>query len=455
MSGSPAPVPAPAPAQGFPSLTEIVEVATLQAGLNTTVVILGTTMLGAAAGIVGVFALLRRRSLVADALGHATLPGIAIAFLVSISLGGSGRSLPVLLAGATASGLLGVATIQGLVRHTRLRDDAAIAVVLSVFFGAGVVLLSWIQANAPSSSAGLGHFLFGRTASMLPRDAWLMAGLAAVVAIATGLLRREFLLLSFDEDHARAGGWPTGTLDAAILTLIALVTVAGLQAVGIVLVVAMLVIPPVTARLWTDRFLLLVALAGGIGGASAWIGAVVSALLPRQPAGAVIVLAAGGVFALSLIASPRRGAVARAWRRWRLRIRIEGDHLLESAFVHEVPVGASIARELDRTVRERRWSGWFRATVLASLRREERLQGGELRLTAAGLDRGRTVDRNHRLWEAYLVTHADIAPSHVDWSVDQVEHALDPALVARLEAVLANDARDPHDARPDDAETSA
>lgn len=423
---------------GLPGIRDLLEVATLQAGLNTTVVIVGTTLLGAAAGIVGVFALLRRRSLVADALGHATLPGIALAFIASVLLGGTGRSLPILLGGAVGSGLLGVVTIQALVRHTRLREDAAIAIVLGVFFGAGVVLLSWIQANAPSNSAGLDHFLFGRTASMLPGDAWIMAGLAVVVAFTAALLRREFGLLAFDEGYARSSGWPTGLLDAGILALVALVTVAGLQAVGIVLVVAMLVIPPVSARLWTDRYGRMLLLAATLGAVSAWSGAVVSALLPRQPAGAVIVLASGAIFAVSLAASPRRGAIARGWRRWRLALRIEGDHLLEAAFESDLPPGTDIGPVLADLRRLRRWSRPRTAIVLASLRREGRLQGSRPhRITESGLERGRTVDRNHRLWEAYLVTHADIAPNHVDWSADQVEHALDPELVAKLEEVLA------------------
>ena len=427
--------------EGWPGIREFLEVATLQAGLNTTVVVLGTTLLGAAAGIVGVFALLRRRSLVADALGHATLPGIALAFIASVMLGGTGRSLPVLLAGAVATGLLGVVVIQVIVRHTRLREDAAIAIVLSVFFGAGVVLLSWIQAHSPSSSAGLGHFLFGRTASMLPEDAWLMGGLAVVVTIAATFLRREFGLLAFDEGYARSSGWPTGLLDAAILALVALVTVAGLQAVGIVLVVAMLVIPPVSARLWTDRYGRLLVLAAVLGAISAWSGAVISALLPRQPAGAVIVLASGAVFAISLVASPQRGAIARGWRRWRLAVRIEGDHLLEAGFDAGLEADDALDGILADLRRVRRWSRSRNAIVLASLRREGRIGGyGPWRITASGLERGRTVDRNHRLWEAYLVTHADIAPNHVDWSVDQVEHALDPELVARLEEVMAEEA---------------
>ncbi len=212
--------------------SELFELATFQGGFNATIVTVGTTMLGVAAGVIGVFALLRRRALVADALSHATLPGIAIAFIVSIALGGDGRSLPVLLFGAATSGVIGILAIQSIGRWTRLREDAAIAIVLSVFFGVGIVALSWIQANEPSSSAGLGHFIYGRTASMLPRDAWTMVLLAIVVVTLTAMLRREFGLTCFDRSFALANGVPTGLVDIAMLGLVVLVTVAGLQAVG-------------------------------------------------------------------------------------------------------------------------------------------------------------------------------------------------------------------------------
>ena len=437
---------------------EILRIASFRGGYNASIVTLGTTMLGIAAGVVGVFALLRRRSLVADALSHATLPGIAIAFLVSIAFGGEGRSLPLLLTGAAASGILGVLVIHGLVRHTRIREDAAIGIVLSVFFGAGVVLLSWIQANESSSSAGIDHFIYGRTASMLVEDALVMCGLALLTVASTLAFRREFGMVCFDAGFARSAGWPVGPVDLLMLGLVVLVTVAGLQAVGIVLVVAMLVIPPVSARFWTDRLWLLVVLAGTLGGAGGWLGAVISASFPRQPAGAVIVLSTGAVFTVSLLFAPNRGVFSNLHRRFRLRLRMEGDHLLEAAFEAADPINgprSALPPEIiDRLARHRGWSRQFRALVLFSLRRAERIATAndgsrELILTATGLDRGATVARNHRLWERYLVTHADIAANHVDWSVDQVEHVLSSDLIASLQATLAADGVDVPEARPE------
>lgn len=423
--------------EGAPTIAEIVETLTLRAGFNTNTVIAGTTLLGIAAGVVGVFALLRRRALMADAISHATLPGIALAFLASGMLGASGKSLPVLLLGAALTGVLGVACVHGILRHTRLHEDAAIGVVLSVFFGVGIVGLSYIQANAPSGSAGLTRFIYGQAATMRPSDVLLTGAIASGAILGAALLLKELALVCFDSEFAAVGGWPVGILDGAMMALVVVVTVAGLQAVGLILIVAMLIIPPVAARFWTDRLATLVMLAGAFGGLSGYLGASASALLPRAPAGAVIVLTAGAVFAVSFVAAPRRGLGASAWRRLGLRLRIAGEHLLESGY--EAGNRRLSPETLNAVAAERGWPAWFRGLVRAWLRWNGFVRAqpaGAMTLTEAGRQRGARVRRNHRLWEQYLIGHADIAPSHVDWSADQVEHVLSERLVAELEQAL-------------------
>lgn len=420
------------------ALFRVIDTLTFQAGYNTNLVILGAALLGLAAGVIGVFALLRKRSLTTDALSHATLPGIVIAFLVAGAIGSDGRSLPLLLFGAAATGVLGVLTIQLILRHTRLHEDAAIGIVLSVYFGAGVVGLSYVQANAPSGAAGLGHFIYGQAAAMNPSDVALMGTIAAAALICSLLFLKEFALVCFNDAFARVDGWPVTRIDVLMMALVVTVTVAGLQAVGLILVVAMLIIPPVAARFWTERLGALVLIAALIGALSGYLGATLSALLPRQPAGAVIVLTAGFFFVFSLLAAPSRGLVAATLRRLRLRLRIAGDHLLELA--HDERTGVLPMPLLLTLSRLRGWSPLFRGAVLLSLRHQRLIA----RRTAAGIPilprgatRGARVSRNHALWEHYLVTHADVAPSHVDWSVDLVEHILSPELIARLEADLA------------------
>lgn len=435
-----------------PTFAQTWETLTFRAGYNTNLVLVGTTLLGLAAGVIGVFILLRKRSLVADALAHATLPGIALAFLLATALGRDGRALPVLLGGAAVTGALGVVTIQAIVRSTRLREDAALGAVLSVFFGAGVVLLSWIQRNAAANAGGLGHFIYGQTAAMSAGDALLMAGIALGAVAVTALLFKELALVSFDDSFAQVDGWPVSALDLLVLVILVLVTVAGLQAVGLLLVVALLILPPVAARFWTERLRPLVVISGCIGGVSGYLGSTVSALLPRKPAGAVIVLTAGAIFAVSLLVAPARGLAAAAVRRYRLRLQVARDHVLEAGFEQAMDSRAVPADDalppveaplLDRAAiaalaRLRAWKPGFRWLVFATLVRagEARRAGDGLVLTEKGLREGARVNRNHRLWEQYLISYADVAPSHVDWSVDQVEHVLSEELVAELEAAL-------------------
>jgi manganese/zinc/iron transport system permease protein len=421
-----------------PSLDEILETLTFQSGYNTNLVIAGTTLLGLAAGIIGVFAMLRKRSLMTDALSHATLPGIAIAFLAATALGFDGRSLPVLLVGATMTGVLGVLCIQAILRYSRLREDAAIGIVLSVFFGAGIVGLSYIQANAASGSAGLNKFIYGQAATMQPPDVLLMGGIALSAMLATFLFLKEFALVCFNDSFAKVDGWPVSFVDLVMMALVVVVTVAGLQAVGLILVVAMLIIPAVAARFWTERLLHLVVIAGLIGAGSGYLGSVISALLPRKPAGAVIVLTCSGMFLFSMIVAPSRGIISASIRKVRLRLQIEADHFLEHA--HERSLRSIDRDEVNQLAFVRGWSPVFRWALMKSLlhtAHAERLRSGFV-ITDQGVARGARVSRNHALWEQYLMSHADIAPSHVDWSVDQVEHVLSQKLVRELERSLAS-----------------
>lgn len=305
----------------FTTLDALIRVVTFRSGYNTNLVIAGTALLGLAAGIVGVFAMLRRRSLVADALSHATLPGICAAFLLAALFGYAGRSLPLLLIGAGFTGILGVLCIQMILRHGRLREDVAITVVLGVFFGVGVVGLSYIQANSAAGSAGITRFIYGQAASMQPSDVVMMAWICGIAMLACTLLFKEFTIVCFNDSYARTLGWPVAHLDLGIMALIVLVTLIGLQTAGLILVVALLILPAASARFWTDRIRSMVFLSGIFGAAGCWLGSTLSAVFPRYPTGAVIVLTSGAVFVLSMLFAPRRGLIHLLRHRGRLRTR--------------------------------------------------------------------------------------------------------------------------------------
>ncbi|MCA9059316.1 MAG: metal ABC transporter permease, partial [Planctomycetaceae bacterium] len=273
---------------------------------NTRVVVLGTVLLGAAAGVVGCFTLLRRRALMGDALSHATLPGVCLAFLLAPSLGQDPRSLSVLLCGATISGVGGIGCILFIRRLPRLREDAALCIVLSVFFGAGIVLLSVVQNSSQGNAAGLESFIYGKTASMRSSDAMLIGVAGTLTVVVIVLLLKELTLLCFDEGFAGARGFPVLLLDLILMSLVVAITIVGLQAVGLVLMIALLVIPSAAARFWTHDLQRTLLASGILGAASGLIGAVISAVLPRLPSGAMIVLVAGALFLISMLVGRER-----------------------------------------------------------------------------------------------------------------------------------------------------
>ena len=299
---------------------------------NTRVVVFGVAVLGAGAGLVGGFTLLRKRALMGDALSHASLPGIATAFVVASALGGDAKSLPYLLTGATLSGLLGVAVILWIRNQTRLKEDAALGIVLSVFFGAGVAILGVIQQMEAGHAAGLEGFIYGKTASMRGSDARLIV-VASLIAIGVCLaLFKEFKLLCFDEGFAGSRGFRVVVLDVVLMSTVVLITIVGLQAVGLILMIALMVIPAAAARFWTDimwRMMVCSMLLGTIG---CVFGATISAVFPKLPSGAMIVLVCSVFFFFSLLFGRSRGVLVRYLRRRRLNRRVARQHLLRAMY---------------------------------------------------------------------------------------------------------------------------
>lgn len=290
----------------------------LQAGYNTALVSLGAGLLGFAAGCVGAFVNLRRRALVSDAMAHATLPGVGLAFLAMAALGGEGRNLAGLLAGAALSAALGLWAVQRLTR-TRLPEDTAIGAVLSTFYGAGIVILTVIQNLNTGRPAGLESFLLGSTSGMLRADAILIAAGGAVALAALWALRRPLTITAFDPGHARMMGLSPRGLDTILMLLTLAVVLLGLRVVGLILIVALLITPATAARYWTDRAGLVALTGGGIGAVCGYVGAAISASLPDVPTGPVIVLLAFAAFVLSALFAPRRGIVSRSLMRRALR----------------------------------------------------------------------------------------------------------------------------------------
>lgn len=411
---------------------------------NTRLPVLGVTFLGTTAGLVGSFLLLRKQSLLGDALSHATLPGIGIAFAAMTSLGFSGRSLPGLLFGATVTGLLGILLVLAIRRTTRLKDDAAMGIILSVFFGMGVAILKMLEKIPGSSAAGLDSFIYGKTASMIWADFYLISGTLAVTVFLTVILLKELTLLCFDSNYASSQGWPVLRLDVVLMGLVTAVTVVGLQAVGLVLVIAFLITPPTAARFWTHRLGPMIFLSAFIGALSGWLGASISALDSNLPAGALIVITAAVVFLISMIFGSARGILPRYLQHLRLQRKVGRQHLLRASYEiledtqDSVPI-QNLPISIDRLRKHRYWAKGELPKLIRQARAEDHLERrptGELHLSESGFGEASRLTRNHRLWELYLIRYADIAPSHVDRDADLVEHLLGAEIVRQLEAEL-------------------
>ncbi len=277
-------------------------------------IVVGCMLLGLSSGLIGSYMLLQKRSLIGDALAHAALPGICIAFMLTGVKSTIGFLLGALIAGAIAT-----FGIRWIAAHSRIKQDTAMGIVLSLFFGIGVMLLTRIQHSGDGGQSGLDKFLFGQAASMMREDVYMLAGISSLLLLLCLLLYKPFKLISFDAGFARGLGWPVARLEQLMLLLTVLVVVAGIQAVGVVLMSALLITPAVAARYWTDKLSVMLLLAGIFGAGSGFSGTFWSSMVTGLPTGPVTVLSATIVFAVSALLAPQRGWVGKSLRQRRAR----------------------------------------------------------------------------------------------------------------------------------------
>ncbi|MDW8298723.1 MAG: iron chelate uptake ABC transporter family permease subunit [Anaerolineae bacterium] len=285
----------------------------VQYDYTLTNVALGGALLGILCGMTGTFAVLRRQSLIGDTLSHAALPGVVIAFMIF------GRESAALLLGAALIGGLGVLMVNWLVSTTRLKQDAAMGVVLSAFFAVGVALLSYVQGRVGASQAGLEKFIFGQAAAIIERDVLVLSAACLLIGALLYAFWKEFKLLTFDPDFARATGLPIARLNAQLSGMIVVAIVLGLQLAGAILMVGLLIAPPVAARQWTRRLEQMIVLAMLFGAFSGGAGAVLSALERGLPTGPLIIVVACGIVLVSLLLAPQRGIL---WQLQRQRHKV-------------------------------------------------------------------------------------------------------------------------------------
>ena len=423
--------------------------------------VIGSVMLGISCGLLGCFIVVRKMALVGDTLSHAVLPGVALGFLFS-GVSASGlfdwsfevanitKNPTLIFCGAVVAGVAGTFLVNTLKQTTKIKEDSALGLTLASFFAVGICLLTMIQDLPTGNKSGIDKFMFGQAAAIGEDDIRLMTGVTMLIVAVVFLFYKELLVTSFDAGFARSIALPSQWIHHGLMLLVAFAVVIALQAVGVVLVSAMLITPAAAAYLLTDRMHRMLFYAVGFGVASGVLGAFVSFLRPNIPTGPCMVLGASAVFAVAFFAGPRHGVLTR-WLRHRSRSkRVQRENTLKAMY----QVLENRAAQPEESVSLKELAERRRETIdeiapqtraleqngLATLHEE----GNKILFTPSGWLLACTIVRNHRLWELYLTDAANIAPDHVHDDAEEIEHVLGDEVVRELERLLDDTTRDPH-----------
>ncbi len=409
---------------------------------NVRYVTAGMVLLGICSGVVGVFTFLRKRALVGDAVAHSVLPGICLAFILS------GTKNPVLLlTGAFISGWLSLILIDVITNKSKIPADSAIGLVLSVFFGAGILMLTSIQHSGNAAQSGLDNFLFGSAASLMKNDIITFSVLCFAVMVTVGLFYKEFKLISFDRDFAFATGLPVRWLEILLATLTVLTIAIGIQSVGVVLMAALLITPATAAYYWTNQLPTMLLYASLFGAAAGFSGAFISYTAPGMPTGPWVIVVVS-LFAFFSMLAGSKGWLKRVMLLKKNRQKILAENLLKLFYHLGEPENNFLqSRTLHDLQEKRKFQETDLNAGLKFLIKKGWLQKYEngWKLTTPGKSEAQRIVKIHRLWELYLNTYLKIAPDHVHEDAEAIEHIITPEIEARLEKLLQRPEVDPHE----------
>lgn len=409
---------------------------------NIRFVALGSILLTASSAIVGSFTFLNKKSLIGDAIAHAVLPGICLGFIVSQT-----KNPIILIIGAFITGWLSLVVVEFITSRTRIKEDTAIGLVLSVFFGIGIVMLTVIQKSGNAAQSGLDHFLFGKAAALVGSDLMAFGTVAVILLVVVYVLFKEFALLAFDKDYARSIGLPVKRIELILTSLIVLAVVIGIQAVGVVLMAAILITPAAAARFWTNKITVMIGLASVFGAISGLAGAYISYIQPAMPTGPWIVIVISTIAFISFFFAPGRGIISRLFRQHTIRRTINDENILKALYQLGEEDKIFLQKRLaEDIVKRRRMPVDQMTNILKRLDQQGYVErdGNGWKMTEEGKTRAKRIVKIHRLWELYLTTELRIAPDHVHDDADTIEHLLTPELEAELERLLHYPKVDPH-----------
>ncbi|MCB0803851.1 MAG: metal ABC transporter permease [Flavobacteriales bacterium] len=409
---------------------------------NVRFVTIGTMILGATAAMVGSFSFLRKKALVGDAIAHSILPGVCLAFMLS----GSKDPL-VLIVGAFITGWLSLIIIDGISRTTKLKNDAAIGIVLSVFFGFGILLLTSIQQSGNAAQSGLDKFLFGKAASLTQYDILVFSSIGIVLILVVLLFYKEFKLISFNPDYAKVIGLPVKFLEFILATITVLAVAVGIQAVGVVLMAALLITPASGARFWTHRLGTMIFIAMVFGAISGFFGSFISYVAPSMPTGPWVVMCLSFLTIGSIWFAPKRGMLAKYRVQHQNQQKILKENVLKLFYhIGEKENDFHAERSIEQLLKTRDLRPTELKKGLHLLKSENTVRNKDDKwlITAKGLNEAIRIIRLHRLWEMYLNQRLKLEPDHVHNDAEAIEHIITPEIERQLEKELNYPTKDPH-----------
>ena len=402
-------------------------------------VIMGIAIIGAVSGVVGTFSFLRKKTLIADAISHSVLPGICLGFMFA------GTKDPiVLLTGALVIGWISVWLIDYLSSTTKLSADTAIALVSTLFFAIGSVLLSVISKSQNTEQTGLKNFLFGKAATMTTFDIQVFIVVSIAIFVVVILFFKPFQLVCFNHAFAKSIGVKVKRMEFLLSTLTVMTVAIGIQAVGVVLMSALLIAPAASARYWTNRLPIMIFLAALFGTFSSVIGVMLSTMKNNMPTGPWIVFSLFTFTLFTLLFAPHKGWFSIKRRNLSNHKKITEENLLKTFYQlkEEGNTAVSFRDFLEK-----------RAVDTHSLVRDVRrmVKHGFLvekdktfSLTESGNKEAARVLRSHRLWELYLTKRMNFKNDHIHGTAETIEHLITPEIEQLLLKELDFPTSDPH-----------
>lgn len=409
-------------------------------------IVLGTILISISSAIIGSFTLLQKRALSGDVIAHAILPGICIAFMIQ-----GDKNLPFLILGAFVSGWAALISVDLITKWTNLKQDSALAIILSLYYGIGITLLKIIeQSPAYPNKAGLNNFLFGSATQLVLSDIKTFGITGLLISFVILLFYRQFKVFIFDKTYAEAIGLNIKLLQIILTSLTVLAVVIGIQTVGIVLMAAMLITPAAIATFWTKSLRKIIIIGALIAIVSSWMGCFLSYSLEigefrNLPTGPSIVMFLSLIGLMSFMFTPKKGIIIQQWKKRKFNRTIQVENLLKALYKYANSHTKDLCFNEIRSVYALEPNRLKKITKMLMRRGYLKKKGQVYTLTNIGFEKGKRVTKIHRLWELYMTKFMNVDSYSVHNDAESIEHVLTPELEAELERELNYPKKDPHD----------